>query len=262
MHLTSLVEGITNYGNPFHIAVRRLIGRNGEMWIADRASGVRVRATVRSYQMFGETWYLRDYDISSCPIREDDVIIDIGANQGFFSCYAASKGAYVHAFEPFVESYTRLKANIEINSFSSRIAASQVAVSPNSGRSLLYSSPQLGGGANTLVEEFGKNLDQVEANEVETKTLDDILDEIASPVRLCKMDCEGSELGILGALKSASRVESFAIEFHPRGRFVQDLISVILGWGTHQVSFGRANTWMIYAVRTDTLLEYSKRFNR
>jgi len=43
-----------------------------------------------------------------CIVSEGDVIIDCGANMGFFSAVASSKGATVYAFEPFehvIENY-------------------------------------------------------------------------------------------------------------------------------------------------------------
>lgn len=49
-------------------------------------------------------------------IEKDDVLVDIGANVGVYSLYAAKKrGAYVYAFEPESQNYAILSQNIFIN---------------------------------------------------------------------------------------------------------------------------------------------------
>ena len=53
---------------------------------------------------------------------------DVGANQGFFTCYAASKGATVYAFEPVPASYERLIQNVERNGFTDRVVAVRCAI--------------------------------------------------------------------------------------------------------------------------------------
>jgi len=87
-----------------------------------------------------------DCDIPACPLQKNDAVIDIGANQGFFSRNAASKGARVHAFEPFSESYRRLHSNVERNDFSSLVTTLQVGVSAAADKATMNCSNYLGGG--------------------------------------------------------------------------------------------------------------------
>ena len=227
------------------------------MWIVDRATGVKVRAAVASYHMFGETWYTRDYDVPGCPIRPADTVIDIGANQGFFSCYAASKGAFVHAFEPFAESVARLRGNIDRNGFHDLVHVSEVAVSTSDGLATLHCSPTLGGGVNSLLADHAHQFVDGGTIEVETRTIDSILDQLDGSVRLCKLDCEGSELEILNSLSTPENIESFAIEFHTAAYSLTDLVATLLNWKSHQVTFGREGSCLIYAVRSDVLSEYA-----
>jgi len=117
-------------GNPVHVLRKRIFAdRRDLMTIVDKASGVDCLCNVGSYHMFGETWYSRVYDVPGLPIRSGDVVLDIGANQGFFTCYAASKGAIVYAFEPVPEYYGRLIQNIKRNGFADRVTAVHCAVS-------------------------------------------------------------------------------------------------------------------------------------
>jgi FkbM family methyltransferase len=261
MLLTRIIEllhGVARYGNPVHIALKRGFSKTGLMTISDRQTGVTVRAAVKSSHMFWETWYSRDYDVPGCPLRSGDVVIDIGANQGFFSCYAASKGASVYAFEPFPESFERLRNNIERNGFLSSVKLSQVAVSSSSGKATFWCSDYLGGGANTIVETQLASIPGAIKNKivVETISMDSILSGLAGRIRLCKIDCEGAEYNILGGLSDPSRIDSFAIEYHPGAYQLRDLVALMVNWGTHQISFGRTSH-MLYAVLDPILTEYA-----
>jgi len=65
--------------------------------------------------------------VKGVPIRPGDIVLDIGANQGFFSCYAAHKGAKVFAFEPVPELRDRLMFNLRRNGFGARKVAIHLA---------------------------------------------------------------------------------------------------------------------------------------
>jgi FkbM family methyltransferase len=60
----------------------------------------------------------------------DDIFVDIGANIGLYSIYAASMtGARVYAFEPESQNYAELNKNIVMNGLSERITAYCLALS-------------------------------------------------------------------------------------------------------------------------------------
>ena len=253
-----LLTGVANYKNPVHMAFKRSFSKTGLMTIADRRTGISVLAAVKSSHMFGETWYSLDYDVPGCPLRPNDFVIDIGANQGFFSCYAASKGAKVQAFEPFPESFGRLRENVNRNGFSSSVTLSQSAVSSSTGKTELWSSDYLGGGANTIVQSHLESIPEAIKNkiEVDTVSIDSVLAGTAGNVRLCKIDCEGAEFEILSSLTNPSKIDSFAIEFHPGAYRLRDLVAIIVNWRTHQISFAK-KSHMLYAVRNDILSEFA-----
>jgi FkbM family methyltransferase len=253
-----LLNGFVRYGNPVHIILKRAFAKTGLLTISDRRTGVSVTAAVKSSHMFGETWYSRDYDVPGCPLRPGDSVLDIGANQGFFTCYAASKGAIVRAFEPSPDSFERLQTNVERNRFSSAVTISQQAVSSATGITSLWCSDYLGGGANTIVASHLKSIpDTIRTRiEVDTVNINSILSEFTHGVRLCKMDCEGAEFEILGSLSDPSKIDSFAIEYHPGAYPLRDLAAIMVNWGTHQISFAKTSH-MLYAVRTSILFEYA-----
>ena len=122
--ITRGLKALENIRNPVHVAIKRLVASPGAlMTVVDRQTGVKCECLVSSYHMFGETWYTRVYDVPGVHIRKGDVVIDIGANQGFFTCYAARLGAKVYAFEPYLQSYARLLYNIKQNGFEDNVVA-------------------------------------------------------------------------------------------------------------------------------------------
>jgi FkbM family methyltransferase len=232
-----------NFGNPIEIGWKRVFGKPSDLLtVVDRASGVRCLCTLNSQHMFSDIWYSHTYDVPGVPIRAEDVVIDIGANQGFFSCYAAFKGARVFAFEPVPELCQRLRENVARNGFADRVTIRQCAVGASSGFVNLFVSSRLGGAQSTIVPEFVRSADVpvVEEIQVECKTLSQILDEFSlQSVRLCKLDVEGAELAILKTLSHAdlARIQSFALEYHQEAYDLRSLLSLVLGWQTYHVSF-------------------------
>lgn len=241
--LAHYLEAFQRLGNPSHVLFKRTFGKPYDlMTVEDRRSGVRCRCTVGSYHMFGGTWYSRDYDVPRVPIRPGDTVLDIGANQGFFTCYAAHRGARVHAFEPNPECYERLLSNVEMNGLMDRVTAKPWAIADSDGRTELLVSNELGGGMTTINPEFARNarISVRKTFEVPCHTLAQVFDLFSlSHVRLCKIDAEGSEIAILRTLlpRHLATLDSFAVEIHPEAYSLRALAEVILGWGTHQVGF-------------------------
>jgi FkbM family methyltransferase len=257
--LIPVANGIVNYGNPLQILLQRVFLRSGEMTIVDRETGISVKAMRQSYHMFGETWYQRDYDVAGCPLRKDDLVVDVGANQGFFTCYAAQRGARVYAFEPNPRTFELLKKNIAGNSFSDRVRAECVAVADFEGVTELVCYSFMDGGADTIqaqrAERIASEVDQRARVSVNVARLSSLIP-ADERVRLLKLDCEGSELAILKDLKSPERFDSIAVEYHQHAYPIEDLFASLLGFGTHQVYAVHGH--IVHAVRTDILMDYAR----
>jgi FkbM family methyltransferase len=240
--LARTLTAVDRLANPVHVLRKRMFANPADiMMIADKISGVRCLCNVGSYHMFGETWYSHVYDVPGLPIRPDDIVLDIGANQGFFTCYAASKGAIVYAFEPVPALYERLLVNVEKNGFTRQVTAIQCAVSDSDEPAEMLISESFGGGQSTINAEFARQfgLSNSEHITVECKTLPQILAECAIPsVRLCKIDTEGAELRLLSTLRPQhlEQIQGFAMEYHPGAYDLRSYIKLLLDWGTHQVS--------------------------
>ena len=234
------------------------------MTIVDRRTGVRCECPLAAFHMYASIWYEHDYDIPGMPIRSGDVVIDVGANYGFFSCYAASRGAKVYAFEPSPPVYEYLERNIRANHFESLITARPWALSDYSGEARFLRTERLGGAMSTIVPEFAERtgIPVVEQMTVRTHRLSEVLKEFAlAKVRLCKIDAEGSEIAILKGIEQGQSqcLESVVLEYHPEAYPLRELLAVPLGWGTHQVSLMDEKPFsgnIVRAVATSALLSH------
>jgi FkbM family methyltransferase len=146
-------------------------------------------------------------------IEEGMVILDIGANIGYYSLFAAKlvgeKGT-VFAFEPAPDNFALLVKNIELNGFSNIIPV-QKAVSSKTGRGRLFlsSDPVL----HSMHQHNGKR-----SIEVEVTSIDEFIENRNCPVDLIKMDVEGLEMRALeGMLETIKRNPNLKIitEFSP-----------------------------------------------
>ncbi len=152
------------------------------------------------------------YDITLCDylrkhLLAGDTVLDVGANVGYISAFAASRvgtSGEVHGFEPLPECFARLQVLKNLNP-SFRFFFNNTALGENPGvLSISYDSKGDSRNA-TLVP--GKN--SADSVQVSVKRLDEyILQNIESPQRITviKIDVEGFEFPVLRG------VERFLVE--------------------------------------------------
>ena len=158
-------------------------------------------------------------------VREKDIIVDLGANIGYFTLLAArltGKEGKVYSFEPEPKNYSYLIKNIKLNNYDN-VLAMQEAVSDKNGRIKLYicehdtghhTINQYGG-----IKNYKPNTDNKEIFiEIDTVTLDDFLRDKEKTVDVIKMDIEGAEMlalsGMEQTIKQNQNIKMF-IEFFP-----------------------------------------------
>jgi len=131
-------------------------------------------------------------------IKNGNVVIDIGANVGYYSMLASklvgSKGL-VLAFEPEESNYRLLKKNIRVNGLKN-VRTYQLAVSDNSGTATLYKCSKNHGDHRLYNSGDGRK-----ENTVRTVSLDDFMDNKVKKVDFIKMDIQGWELKVLRGMK-------------------------------------------------------------
>ena len=155
-------------------------------------------------------------NLMSTNIKEDDIIIDIGANIGYYALMEAKLApeGSVYAIEPVSENFDYLKTNADLNECTN-IKLFNCALSNRSGDDVI-SIPEH---RNYAALSEGPNKGNVRKEKVVLSTLDRFVDE---HVKRCptwlRMDVEGHEHQIL---KGASRVLNegtelkIAMELHP-----------------------------------------------
>src|SRR4029078_12849095 len=87
------------------------------------------------FHMIDEIWAYRKYDYFGYRVTPGDIVVDIGANIGTFSVYAAKVcgASRVFSFEPFPDNYRMLLRNIAQDGLGNMTCVNQ-AVAGNRGR--------------------------------------------------------------------------------------------------------------------------------
>lgn len=146
------------------------------------------------------------------------VVVDIGANVGYYTVIAASRvgpGGRVIAFEPEPENYSCLERSIEQNHFSNTTLHQQ-AVADRAGFLTLhlYDSNK---GKHSLVKDVHDAAGFSTEIRVPTVTLDEALSKLSvDRVDVIKMDIEGAEsLALLGMSRALTTCHTLFMEFTP-----------------------------------------------
>jgi FkbM family methyltransferase len=155
-----------------------------------------------------------DYLMSSGTIKGDDVVLDIGANIGYYVLVEArlvGVNGKVYAVEPVQGNVDLLKKNVRLNNLEN-VAISQLAIGECNGESAIY------------VSNFS-NLCAMDKNfvggkiigvqSVSEETVDSFLNNKSSP-NLIRMDVEGYEYQIIRGMPQTLKGDvRILVELHP-----------------------------------------------
>lgn len=175
--------------------------------------GVSFEAPAIHWWDVDDIFFKHVYNPPFLSFGENDLVVDIGANIGVFTAYAASRTKNnVYAFEPSKSSFAMLKRNIAINGFKNVIPYN-FAVADRSGVEMFIDAE-----VSTACKLMSVKSDCVgRPTEVRTTTLQEIMvTNNIEQIDFLKMDCEGSEGLILGSISVAclKRIKKIAMEFH------------------------------------------------
>jgi len=166
-------------------------------------------------------------------INEGDVVVDLGANIGYYTLIFAKlvgKNGEVFAFEPEPNNFELLKKNVEFN-LHKNVTLIQKAVSDKNGIVKMYVSKR--NLASHRIFDAGDNRKTIN---VDTITLDEFFKDYPRQINFIKMDVEGVEGGvILGAsnLLEKSKKISIMTEYFPKliekfGMNPEDIIKLLI----------------------------------
>jgi FkbM family methyltransferase len=190
---------------------------NIETLVFETRNGVVVEVPERLLQTFKEIFMDECYLAGlEREIPSDSTIIDIGANAGYFTLFAAAlrPQARLFSFEPVPVNYAQLRRNQELNR-SRQINCFPQAVAGYAGVINLTFDPS--DSFTTSATMFDSKKSAEKSLAVPCVTLQQLMDENSiGKCDLLKMDCEGAEYDILyncpaGYLR---RIDQIAMEVH------------------------------------------------
>ena len=146
----------------------------------------------------------RDTQTMKDNVLPGNIVVDLGANIGYFTCLLAKlvgEDGKVFAFEPDPRNLKLLRRNIQENDYKNVIIADK-AVSDVNGSCTLYSS-QKKFGANRIFESKKKQTHDFIPIKSETICLDDYFEKqnLLKKIDFIKIDIEGSEFRAFNGMK-------------------------------------------------------------
>jgi FkbM family methyltransferase len=192
-----------------------------------RQSGLRFKVrNAMDVWIVKETCLDREYERISTPAQADWKIVDIGAGLGDFSLDVAREcpTCVIHAYEPSPESFGLLEENLHLNSITNVTTFAEAINSTGRAVALDISRAAAVQHSIVAVSQDGTVL-------VPATTLEAVLDRLAGPCDLLKMDCEGAEYEILLTATDSAlrRIRRIVMEYHNNcaGHDHQELIDYL-----------------------------------
>ncbi len=202
--------------------LRRHVLRQAQLTATIAALDLRVRAYSRDFtgrHLYKRGTYepeLTEYVFRHLPLRDDAVILDIGANLGWYSMLLARRSPHfrIHAFEPEPRNLALLRQNLQQNAITN-VTVHAVAVAERNGTMQLFPYHEKNMGRHSLVPQSG-----CAPIDVQTVVIDELLEAQRIPpdaVDFVKIDVEGYELPALrGAAKLLAARPVVLAEFAPK----------------------------------------------
>lgn len=191
-----------------------------------------------------ELWYLGEV------LRPGMCFVDIGANEGFYSIYAAKKAGTsgrVFSFEPSPRERPWLERNVRANQLDN-VAISPLALADAPGEAVLNLADAEHNGQNTLGSFGHQGVTCAESVKVELATLDALRESGKIPkIDVIKMDVEGAELKVLrGALDTLKNdrplilMELFDAALRGQGASAEEVIDFLrdIGYAISEFDLG------------------------
>lgn len=153
----------------------------------------------------------KNYVNEFVSIMPNSVVVDVGANIGAFTIFAAQWAKKVFAFEPEPENFRLLCSNIELNGLKN-VTPLRMAIAKKRGKQEFYIAKRQHSGSHSFfLRDYEKKI------EVKTLSIEELIDqESLAMIDFLKLDCEGSEVNIIKnlSLETAKKIKQIAIEFH------------------------------------------------
>lgn len=159
-------------------------------------------------------------------IKKDDVVIDIGANIGYYSLlmHNAKK---IYALEPSFKSFSLLKKNILLNNYKN-IIPYNIAIGDKNGYAYINVSEKCNW--NTIRDVDKKRFHIIGKEKIRMMTFDEFVEANRISPTFVRMDVEGYEYNIIKGMKKflkSSRKCRIFIELHPHTMEEEETLFVL-----------------------------------
>ncbi|HHT9120633.1 MAG TPA: FkbM family methyltransferase [Candidatus Hypogeohydataceae bacterium YC41] len=210
----NILYATQKYKNWREITTSIFIGRNPTRVVLENGIQIYAPENGELLALAREIFFEGIYNPVNLPVEANDTVVDIGANIGVFTLFAAHKTRNtVYAFEPFPESFEFLNRNIRINNLHNVIAYSE-AVCDKIGMAKLFRH-EYNLRHRLFVDDGKRKLEKY--IEVPTTTLLQIMESNnLKQIDFLKLDCEGAEAAILQStpIDYLKRIRKIAMEYH------------------------------------------------
>ncbi len=182
--------------------------------------------------VIAEVYYLQMYNQYTLPfdIENQDIVVDVGANIGIFTVYAAKRApcGKVYSFEPFPKAFEILNKNVYLNGLKN-VETFKIGISGERSVQKFYiSSSSI---FNTLYPEL-RGGEKMEETVVNTLIINDLFEDLnIKKIDFLKMDCEGAEYDAMFNTKPEyfERIKKIAMELHyPIQKYTYDDMIIFL----------------------------------
>lgn len=144
-------------------------------------------------------------------LKRDSVFLDVGANHGEFTLYAAKRtpAGRVLSFEPVPETFKHLEDNVRLNGFTN-VTLCRCALGDHPGDVTIYAPLDSGFDCNSSL--FPPAGHPAEARTVAMETLDQVIGRLGiGKVDVMKIDVEGAEVAVLRGAQDTLRAHRPAL---------------------------------------------------
>jgi len=210
-------------------------------------------------------YYTGDYDTAAIRsvmrlLNPDSIVIDVGANIGFWSiplAHCLTHGGRLHCFEPVPGNFERLTENIRQNSLDGVIRVHRLGLSDHNGLAQISLRDGFGtetGNAAIVIEE--EDLEFV-CVEIQIRALDEIFDSFGEQrIDFIKADIEGHEDKFLSGASNVIRrfrpilyLEINEPYYHRRGLDPTDIFQRWLNANSYRSALRSKTVWQLESIR-------------
>jgi FkbM family methyltransferase len=211
-----------NTMNPFEYLIDKVRDRGRTLHFVTRPNKLGFDVPESLYLVFKEIFMSDVYNINSLVgiLPDDPLVIDIGANAGFFDILLLSKikNAQIYAYEPMASNVDRMRSVASSNfKFGESVIIKPFAVTGTPCEMLRIYAQDTDKNQVVASSVEGFNADNVKELLIPAVSLSEIMEKMPKlSIDLLKMDCEGSEYDIIfnTPAELIQRIETMLIEVH------------------------------------------------